>query len=98
MRLAGDAVEHDAGEIEVRIEALEAQHDRAGTPRHRPGVDDQDHRSAEPFRHLGGRTLVAHGAAAVEAAHDALDEGQVRVGSVTRDHIAHKLARAEPAV
>lgn len=47
----------------------------------RPAVEDKHDWGAEPLGHLGGGAVVALAIAAVEEAHDALDDGDVGVGS-----------------
>ncbi|MGH7322150.1 MAG: hypothetical protein ACRELA_21355 [Candidatus Rokuibacteriota bacterium] len=49
--------------------ALEAEHDGSRAPRLGPCVHHQNDRRAQPFRHLGGRPLIAGGVEPVEAAH-----------------------------
>ena len=99
--VTGHPVEDHPGQLEVRIEPLEAQHHRARAPCHRPGVDDQDHRRAEPLRDLRGRARVALGApapSAIEAAHHALDEREVGARRLARHRRPHLLSRAHPAI
>src|SRR5262249_14486435 len=52
----------------------------------------------EPLRHFGGRTLFARSAAAIEQAHDTLDDREVGIRSRAREHVQIRLARQHPAV
>ena len=96
--LATNAVEDGGGDIQGRIEAFEAQHRRRGAARLGGGVDDEDDRCAEPLGDLRGRSGVAAGVGAIEAAHDTLDDRDVGVRRVTRDGGHDGLATAHPTV
>jgi hypothetical protein len=75
------AVEDDTGQLEVRVEPLEAQHHGRGTADECPGVQHQHHRRTEPPGNLRRRAILRHPIGPVEAAHDTLDHGQIGLGA-----------------
>jgi len=95
---AAHAVGDDADDAQRRIEALEAEGNRAGTAGQRAGVEDQHDRRRQPLGELRRRAVLRRGVDAVEAAHHALDEGDVGPRRNPRDDVEHALAAAHPAV
>jgi hypothetical protein len=72
--------EDQAGDAEVGVEAGEAVDDGRDRPRHGGAVDDQQHGGVQQLGDLGGGGQLAGSRGAVEHAHDALDDRQVRAG------------------
>ena len=96
--LAAHAVDDDAGEIERRVEILEAANHRRGAAGGCPGVHDQHNGRAQPLRDFRGRALLAPAVDAVEAPHHALDHREVRVLGLASDAGQDRLTPAHPAV
>ena len=75
--VAPDPVVDDPGDVHVRSVAREAVDDGGGGGGHRARVDHQHHRPPEGRRDVRGRAFVR--GRAVEEAHDALDDDEVRI-------------------
>ncbi len=97
----GDPVEDQPRHADLRVEAGEAVHDCRDRPGHRGAVHDQQHGRPQQLGHLSGRGQLARPGGAVEHAHDALDDRQVRaggaVGEQRRDHARSRQERIEVA-
>ena len=79
-RVGGDAVEHDPAMRTARVVAAKPCTSAATERRLGGGVDDEEHRRLEQPGDVGGRALRGR-ATAVEQAHDALDDGDVRAAA-----------------
>ena len=75
MPLAGDAVEHHPGDLDVVAMAAEALDQRRDRCPHAAGVHDEDHRQVEQAGKIGGRAVIVGGA--VEQSHHALAQDEI---------------------
>ena len=92
------AIEDDAGQLHVGIEALEAQQHRGGAPGHGARVQHQHDGRAQPLGDLGGGTRLARALEPVEAAHDPLDHREVGIGRVPSHRRHGVVVPAHPAI
>jgi hypothetical protein len=75
--VGGHAVEHQRGDPQLGVEAVEAVHHRRRRAGHRRRVHHQDHRRAQQLGHLRGGRELPTARLPVEQPHHALDHRDV---------------------
>ena len=93
-----DAVEDHAHDVEPRVERGKPVNDRGHAARHTGGIDYQDDRQPQPFRHFRGTAGLVIPVAAVEQPHHAFHDAHGAVMQATRERVAVVCARQHPAV
>ena len=93
-----DAVEDHACDVEPRVERGKPVHDRGHAARHAGGIDHQDDRQPQPFRHFRGTAGLVVPVAAVEQPHHAFHDAHGAVVQTPRERGAVVRARQHPTV
>ena len=88
----------DADQTDARIEAAITENHGGGAARHRRGVDDQNNRQPQLFRHLRRAAFFCAAAPAVVKPHHALDDGDVFVLRVVLERATIVIFRQHPTV
>ena len=98
VRVTPHPIDDDPGQGNVGVEDLVAARDRGRAAGHGPRVDDEHHGGTEQLSHLRAASRVVVVGEAVEQAHDALDDGDVRVASRASKKCGHTLPRDHPCI
>ena len=98
MSRTADAVEDDAGHVQVGVEHLIAQHLGGDAAGDLGGVGDQEHRRAQQLGKLGGGAFLIETGMAVEQAHDSLDDGNLPSRRRLAVKLQHRGMRQQPGV
>src|SRR6266550_1412932 len=98
MACSSYAVEDHANQADIRVELAITENHGGGAARHRRGVDDQNNRQAQLFRHLRRATFLCAAAPAVVKPHHALDDGDVFALGVVLKRAAIVIFRQHPTV
>ena len=93
-----DAVEDDAGHVQVGLEHLIAQHLGGDAAGDLGGVGHQQHRRAQQHGKLGGGAFLVETGMAVERAHDSLDDGYLPSRRRPAVDLQHRGTGQQPGV
>ena len=96
VRRGAEAVEDDAGEVDLVVVVAESLRDGRGRRAHRLDIEYEHDRRLEQLGD-GSRRAYALAAAVIEA-HDALDDGDIRAVHRLGEELRQDLLRHEPAV
>ncbi len=92
------AVQDHTPDPQVRVEGRVAVHDGRGRAGHRRGVYNEQDRSFEKLRDMGGRGVLPGAALAVEETHDALHDGDVGAACAVGEERGYKLGTGEEGI
>ena len=95
---AADTIEDHAGQVQVGVELLVAQHLGGHAAGDHGGVGHQQHRRAQQLGKLGGGAFFIQAGVAVEQAHDALDDGNLPSRRRLAVELQHRGMGQEPGV
>jgi hypothetical protein len=98
MSIARDAIEHDSGKTQLRVEALEA-FDHRGDAARAPGcVEHENYGQIEQLCNLRSAALIRFAGLSVEQSHHAFDDGYVRAEARTLEELAIGFGGEHPCV
>ena len=93
-----DAVQYDAGDVHIRIEALKAQHFGGDAAPHAGGVGNQHHRGVQKLGYLCGGSLFRQVGVAVVQSHHAFHHSDVAALRRPAEQLQRGVVRQQPCV